>query len=70
MLKCGTFLRQIEEMRVLPEKISSQLGKKEFLKATAGLTKSLGRVRYLLGILFIQHTCFFLAAGGNKFSLF
>jgi hypothetical protein len=35
--------RQIEEMRVLPEKISSQLAKKEFLKATAGLTKSLGK---------------------------
>lgn len=35
-------LRQIEEMRVLPEKISGQLAKKEFLKATAGLTKSLG----------------------------
>jgi hypothetical protein len=31
-------------MRVLPEKISSQLGKKEFLKATTGLTKSLGDV--------------------------
>ena len=33
-------------MRVLPEKISSQLGKKEFLKATAGLTKSLGKSNF------------------------
>ena len=34
-------LQQIETMKELPEQIAGQLGKKEFLAATRGLTNSL-----------------------------
>jgi len=38
-------LQQIQEIKELPEKISSQVAKKEFLLATRSLTRSLGLLR-------------------------